>query len=280
MILRAEIVWSKPNGLPESVTDRVRRSHEQWFHLVRQPRYYSAVDEIREPPAPQRGLAGTFRRPKPSRTLVPGQAATQHRADRPDIPAYHPLGKLPGSVWAIPTEPLKVPPHVAHARCCAGQDPDCRQYLAHYAAFPAEWPRRIVTGWSPPGICVECGEGRRPTAKSSRTLDGQPVKGLGGWKHGGVQIETAGIGNWRFGTKRVITGYACACSHPTAPTHPAVVLDPCGGTGTTALVAAVLGWIGINVDRPADYCHLAQWRTNNTTQQAKVRRRLTGRDRR
>jgi len=27
LILRAEIIWSKPNGLPESVTDRVRRSH-------------------------------------------------------------------------------------------------------------------------------------------------------------------------------------------------------------------------------------------------------------
>ena len=34
LILRAEIIWAKPNGLPESVTDRVRRSHEQWFHFV------------------------------------------------------------------------------------------------------------------------------------------------------------------------------------------------------------------------------------------------------
>src|SRR5581483_6965853 len=31
LILRAEIVWAKPNGLPESVTDRVRRSHETWL---------------------------------------------------------------------------------------------------------------------------------------------------------------------------------------------------------------------------------------------------------
>ena len=35
LILRAEIIWAKPNGLPESVTDRVRRSHEQWFHFVK-----------------------------------------------------------------------------------------------------------------------------------------------------------------------------------------------------------------------------------------------------
>ena len=34
LILRSELVWSKPNGLPESVTDRVRRSHEQWFHFT------------------------------------------------------------------------------------------------------------------------------------------------------------------------------------------------------------------------------------------------------
>ena len=33
LILRAEVIWSKPNGLPESVTDRVRRSHEQMVPL-------------------------------------------------------------------------------------------------------------------------------------------------------------------------------------------------------------------------------------------------------
>ena len=49
LILRAEIIWAKPNGLPESVTDRVRRAHEQVFPFTRQPRYYAAVDEIREP---------------------------------------------------------------------------------------------------------------------------------------------------------------------------------------------------------------------------------------
>ncbi len=52
LILRAEIIWSKPNGLPESVTDRVRRSHEQWFHFTKEPRYFSAVDEVREEYAP------------------------------------------------------------------------------------------------------------------------------------------------------------------------------------------------------------------------------------
>src|SRR5690606_9937342 len=66
----------------------------------------------------------------------------------------------------------------------------------------------------------------------------------------------------RYATVVDITGYACACPEPTAPTRPAVVLDPFGGTGTTALVAHALGRHGISVDRSADYCRLAQWRTS------------------
>jgi DNA modification methylase len=54
LILRAEVIWNKPNGLPESVRDRVRRSHEQWFHMTRQPRYFAAVDEIRTTPLSER----------------------------------------------------------------------------------------------------------------------------------------------------------------------------------------------------------------------------------
>lgn len=213
LILRAEIIWSKPNGLPESVTDRVRRSHEQWFHFVRQPRYYAAVDEIREP------HAAPF---KP-----PGSKGNPQRKDngQPTNGEYHPLGRLPGSVWEIASEPLRVPEHLG---------------VDHFAAFPIEWPRRIITGWSPPGICVECGEGRRPVANRSA--------------HGAV------------------TGYACACPEPTAPTRPSVVLDPFGGTGTTALVASVLGRIGISVDRSADYCRLARWRTTDPGERARAAR--------
>ena len=34
LILRRDIIWSKPNGLPESVTDRCRSSHEYLFHFT------------------------------------------------------------------------------------------------------------------------------------------------------------------------------------------------------------------------------------------------------
>lgn len=51
-----------------------------------------------------------------------------------------------------------------------------------------------------------------------------------------------------------------------------IVLDPFGGTGTTALVAKALGRHGISVDRSADYCRLASWRTNDPGQLAKAMR--------
>jgi hypothetical protein len=67
-----------------------------------------------------------------------------------------------------------------------------------------------------------------------------------------------------------ITHYACACHDTTAPTRPPVILDPFGGTGTTALVAKALGCHGISVDMSADYCRLAEWRVNDPGQLAKV----------
>jgi DNA modification methylase len=343
LILRAEVIWSKPNGLPESVTDRVRRSHETWFHMVRQPRYYSAVDEIR---------AGHVRQPRPNERLqlpgggfpgqrqIPGRSDYGQPASKPTD--FNPLGKLPGSVWTIPTEPLTVPAELG---------------VDHFAAFPTEWPRRIIAGWSPPGICVGCGEGRRPVRGvdwgkvphrmvEKRALTGSEsavwcaqfadwcdrseitkrdldeaagTSDMGGWWASRLphraQIPTPE--QWakiraRFnppedlddlvhltrivpvaerdmrdvaiaGRNRAtggglgmpvmsITGYTCACPSPDAPTRPAVVLDPFGGTGTVALVADVLGRHGISVDLSADYNRLAAWRTTDPGQRAKAAR--------
>ena len=173
-ILRAEVIWSKPNGLPESVTDRVRRSHEQWFHFTIEPQYFSAVDEIREPHAEV-----SINRTKPHRAQTVLAHEDSHEFDMGKAP--HALGRLPGSVWTIPTEPLLIPDAV-------------REQLGlvdHFAAFPQEWPRRLIRAFAPEG---------------------------------------------------------------------GVVLDPFGGTGTTAGVARVLGRSAISVDLSNDYCRLARWR--------------------
>lgn len=49
--LRQEIIWHKPNCMPESVRDRCTKSHESIFLLSKQPRYYFDIDAIKEPVA-------------------------------------------------------------------------------------------------------------------------------------------------------------------------------------------------------------------------------------
>jgi DNA modification methylase len=47
--LRSEIIWSKPNPMPESVTDRPTRAHEQLFLLTKSARYHYDAASIRQP---------------------------------------------------------------------------------------------------------------------------------------------------------------------------------------------------------------------------------------
>ena len=47
--LRSDIIWAKPNPMPESVTDRPTRSHEYLFLLTKSARYYYDAEAIREP---------------------------------------------------------------------------------------------------------------------------------------------------------------------------------------------------------------------------------------
>lgn len=240
---RAVLIWSKPNGLPESVTDRVRRSHEDWVHLTKQPRYFAAVDEIREQYSDRvqqrQKYAG---RSLPARDYAPGTAAGDRAVGILGLGSdgNNPLGKLPGSVWEVATEPLRKVP---------GIDVD------HYAAFPTEWPRRLILGWSSAGICTACGEGRRPVVdrtamqwRPSPTASGRTAPDATRVTMTGTMLAPA---------ETRITGYACGCPDVNAPTRPAVVLDPFGGTGTTAHVAAALGRTGITVDLSRDYCRLA-----------------------
>jgi len=53
--LRQDIIWHKPNAMPESVTDRCTRSHEYVFLLSKSRRYYFDHERIREPAAYPRG---------------------------------------------------------------------------------------------------------------------------------------------------------------------------------------------------------------------------------
>lgn len=49
--LRQDIIWSKPNPMPESVTDRCTKSHEYIFMLSKSPQYFYDAESIRKAPA-------------------------------------------------------------------------------------------------------------------------------------------------------------------------------------------------------------------------------------
>ncbi len=51
--LRSDIIWAKPNCMPESVTDRPTRSHEYLFLLTKAANYFYDADAIKEPPSPE-----------------------------------------------------------------------------------------------------------------------------------------------------------------------------------------------------------------------------------
>lgn len=48
-LLREDIVWQKPNPMPESVTDRCTRSHEYIFHFTKGPKYWYDKEAVAEP---------------------------------------------------------------------------------------------------------------------------------------------------------------------------------------------------------------------------------------
>lgn len=83
--LRSDVIWSKPNPMPESVSDRPTSSYEHIFLFARSERYFYDADAIREPSADPRVQSprsqGFARDGAVSEHVLPGQSAAQHRSD-------------------------------------------------------------------------------------------------------------------------------------------------------------------------------------------------------
>ena len=77
--LRSEIIWSKSNPMPQSVTDRPATSHETIFMLSKSARYYYDVDGIREP-----AIGGGTRNARTVWTINTQVRADGHYASFPD----------------------------------------------------------------------------------------------------------------------------------------------------------------------------------------------------
>lgn len=165
--LRQDIVWAKPNPMPESVTDRCTKSHEYLFLLSKSPRYYfdqGAISEVVAPSTVERlaqcveeqegsPVPGNMKAKPPRfggekygdsadpkhqtksgrKTATEGMpgAPDQHREDREPIEYQGRRNKR--SVWTVSTKPY------------AG---------AHFATFPPDLIEPCILAGAPAGGVV------------------------------------------------------------------------------------------------------------------------------
>jgi len=102
--LRQDIIWHKPNAMPESVTDRPTKAHEYIFLLSKSQKYYYDADAIKEP-AVTSGQTRKFNTPKKVGRLVNQRKASGNES--PDAEPWEvPAMKNKRSVWTVPTQPF------------------------------------------------------------------------------------------------------------------------------------------------------------------------------
>jgi len=132
--LRQEIIWHKPNPMPESVKDRCTKAHEQIFLLTKSSRYYFDSEAMKEDAVGgQTGKAASFKREGSKREqVIPGQGYGTHRPERDDV-AYNGEKRNRRSVWSVATRPYKG---------------------AHFATFPPALIEPCILAGSPVGGVV------------------------------------------------------------------------------------------------------------------------------
>jgi DNA modification methylase len=143
--LRQDIIWSKPNPMPESVTDRCTKSHEYIFLLSKSAKYHYDADAIREPHTyPTKNKMAVYAenyreavngKYKDSKMGGGGTGFKGHsgcyKAD--GTPLNNPNGRNKRSVWTIATEPT----------------PE-----AHFATFPKKLVEPCILAGCPEGGIV------------------------------------------------------------------------------------------------------------------------------
>lgn len=113
--LRQDIIWSKPNPMPESVTDRCTKAHEYIFLLSKAERYYYDADKIREPHCQITQMAVDRYKDDPeiaAARKIGNIGSAPDRKDsskllRIDNNAFaNPAGRNKRSVWEVATAPF------------------------------------------------------------------------------------------------------------------------------------------------------------------------------
>ena len=98
--LRQDIIWHKPNPMPESVRDRCTKSHEYLFMLTKSARYFYDTEAIRE-----QAVTGSWEKMPPIGVVkhVDGNDNNTYSGNQPSLDGK----RNKRSVWTIPTKPFK-----------------------------------------------------------------------------------------------------------------------------------------------------------------------------
>src|SRR5690606_15683349 len=129
--LRSDIVWHKPNTMPESVTDRPTKAHEYIFLLSKSPKYYYDINVIKEP-ANNAGTKVKLGEKSLSKRQAKGinvSPSGNGLKDEYTVPKY----RNKRTVWTVATKPFKG---------------------AHFATFPPDLIEPCILAGCPDGGVV------------------------------------------------------------------------------------------------------------------------------
>ena len=219
-IWRDEIIWHKPNPMPESVRDRTTKAHEYVFMLTKRERYWYDQQAIAENASydgrkdltqkgSQKYAEGTH-----MQNMNPNTFSTEEspRWRKNDMGVFV---RNRRSVFSIPSEPTP---------------------FAHFATYPQALIEPFILAGCPARTCAVCGaphvrETERVPMVIRHSERPEKMGEFGRTQSSGTMISPA--------QSRTI-GFAptCTCA---AATIPGIVYDPFMGSGTTALVARRLG---------------------------------------
>jgi DNA modification methylase len=135
--LRQDIIWHKPNPMPESVRDRCTKAHEYIFLLSKSPKYYFDNEAIKED-AKRPNEKQTFGGEKAKKNIIKeGDPMFRNGSEQWGREIITPSKRNKRSVWKVPTKPYKE---------------------AHFATFPTDLIEPCVLAGCPEEVCVECSE--------------------------------------------------------------------------------------------------------------------------
>ena len=240
--LRQDIIWHKPNPMPESVKDRCTKAHEYIFLLSKSPKYYFDSESIKEDAIYSPSTTKEVERPK---GYYKGKYSEPEKANRIDG-SFKPIRskKNKRSVWSVSPKPFKD---------------------AHFATFPMKLIEPCILAGCPEKVCVDCGtpyEQKVETKRIPRWELPEDDKRYRPKKYENAHDKLNGSTRDHI-TETKIIGLQKKCNCQTNKTKGGTVLDIFGGSGTTGIVANSHERDSILIELNKDYVNIMKKRFND-----------------